>query len=295
MKRTIVLIIVLIMLFVSMSGAVSSLNIKKENSFSGDKYIELNNERHISTAKATEKIANTANKYFNLNPETYKPIKQLIQSDAIVPWTNLYSGDVLEWYIRIVYKGNEFIQQVPITISDFQETFLKHPSYGRELKFNVDNDPEDDIYMIIGFYWSIIAYPNGDEYRSLETRLRVRQLDTGGYLDDQYGGLEVWSELHVSLGLVKENARTRTEIISSLHERIINSKIGTFIEQFIQKHDFPILNKLFNNFLKQKDEINNYEPLDSNDDFFSIGTGYKCPQGQLIPKFVEKRFSLPKG
>jgi hypothetical protein len=283
------------MLCVSISGAVSNLNIQKENSSSDDEYIVLENEKHISTAQATEQIAKTANKYFSLDSETYKPIKESIKNDAYVPWTNLYKGDTLEWYIRIVYKGNEFIQQVPISVSDFQETFLKHPSYGKELRFNVDNDPEDDLYMIIGFYWSIISYPNGDEYRSLETRLRVRQLDTGGYLDDQYGGLEVWSELHVSLGLIKEKTRTKTEIISSIYEKIKNSKIGTFIEQFIEKHDFPFLKTFFNKFLKQNDKIKNNEPLDTNDDYFSIGTGYRCPQGQLIPKFIEKRFSFAKG
>jgi hypothetical protein len=281
-----------------MSGAVSNINMQKENISNEKEYVSLANEHYISTALATEKMANSANKYFDLDKEAYKPERQSIQGDAYVPWTNLYTGDILEWYIRILYKGNEFVQQVPITVSDFQETFLKHPSYGRELKFNVDSDPEDDLYMIIGFYWSIIAYPNGVEYRSLESRLRVRQLDTGGYLDDQYGGLEVWSELNVNLGLIKGNARSRnekTDSILNLNEKIINNKFYLFIAQLIEICDLPVLKKFLNNLIEVNDNTKSSQRLDASDDYFSIGTGYRCPQGQLIPKFVEKRFSFAKG
>ena len=294
MKKALVLFIVVCVLCVSMTGAVSSVSVKKENGSSENQSFIYEKRQHISTEQATTKLANVAEKYFNLNEENYKPAEQTLEADAYVPWTGLYKGDILEWYIRLVYNGEEFIEEVPITILDFQEQFLKHPEYGKTLKFDVDDDPEDDILVIIGFYWSIIRYPNGQDYKSLETRLRVRQLSEGGYLDDPDGQFECWSELHVNLGLITEQSRPRSTIRSFLQDRLENSKLGKFIQQFIENNNFPLLKNFFNK-LTEKDDGDNFEPLDTDDDYFSIGAGYGSPEGEQIPQLVEKRFSFAKG
>jgi hypothetical protein len=293
MKKSLVLFIIACMLCVSITGAVSSVNIKKENGSSENQSFIYEKRQHISTAQATTNLANVAEKYFNLNEENYNPAEQTLEADAYVPWTGLYKGDILEWYIRLVYNGEEFLQEVPITIMDFQEQFLKHPEYGKTLKFDVDADPEDDILVIIGFYWSIIRYPNGQDYKSLETRLRVRQLSDGGYLDDPDGQFECWSELHVNLGLIQEQSRPRFTFRSFLQNRLENGRFGKFIQQILEKNDFPVLRNLFNKLTE--DDGDDFEPLDTDDDYFSIGAGYGSPLGEEIPQLVEKRFSFAKG
>jgi len=296
MKKTVVLVIVLCMLCVSMTGAVSSINTKNDNiSYINQTQDPVEEFRsHISTQQATNQLASTAERFFNSKQEDYKPAKQDLESDAYIPWTNNYKGDILEWYIRIKYNGEEFLKEVPITILDFQEQFLKHPEYGKTLKFDVDDDPEDDILVIIGFYWSIIRYPNTDQdYKSLETRLRVRQLSEGGYLDDPDGEFECWSELHVNVGLIKESARSRSTFGSLLQDRLKNGIFGKVIQRILEKNNFPILQNLFNKLTK--DEGDDIQPLDTDDDYLSIGAGYGSPLGEEIPQLVEKRFSFAKG
>lgn len=293
MKKALVLFIIACVICVSITGAVSSVSVKKENGSSENQSFIYEKRQHISTAQATTNLANVAEKYFNLNEENYNPAEQTLEADAYVPWTGLYKGDILEWYIRLVYNGEEFLQEVPITILDFQEQFLKHPEYGKTLKFDVDADPEDDILVIIGFYWSIINYPNGQDYKSLETRLRIRQLSDGGYLDDPDGQFECWSELHVNLGLIVEQSRPRSTISSFLQNRLKNGRFGTFIQQLIEKNDFSILKNLFNKLTE--DESDDIQPLDTDADYFSIGAGYGSPLGEQIPQLIEKRFSFAKG
>ena len=91
-----------------------------------------------------------------------KVIKEIQKSNSNItlPWIE-YSSDLLEWKIRIIYNGEIFEQKVPIDITDFKDKFLKHPDYGEILYFNVDEDSKNDIEIIVGFYWSIIKYPDG--------------------------------------------------------------------------------------------------------------------------------------
>ena len=116
MKKSLVLFTVVCMLCVSMTSAVSSVSVKKENGSSENQSFIYEKRQHISTAQATTNLANVAEKYFNLNEENYNPAEQTLDADAYVPWTGLYKGDILEWYIRLVYNGEEFLQEVPITI-----------------------------------------------------------------------------------------------------------------------------------------------------------------------------------
>jgi len=278
-----------------MSGAVSFTSIKKDMNNSGERAIVLEGEYHISTEEATAKIANTAEKYFSLNEDTYKPAQQPIQSEADVPWTGLYQGDFVEWYVRMIYNGEEFLQEVPITLDDFKDKYLTNPNYGLTLKFDVDSDPEEDLLVIIGFYWSLIMYPTGELYKSLVSRFRVRQMQSGGYLDDPYGELEVWSEIHVNLGLLKEKARPRPTILSFFQDRFENSKLGKLIQNFVEKIKNSPLKAFIERLTGQNDNDGDIEPLDTDNDFISVGAGYRSPDGERIPVLLEKRFSFAKG
>jgi hypothetical protein len=239
-----------------------------------------------------EKTKTAVNKIITMSDPNFQSYNELDNKEISLPWIKQSTGDLLEWYIRLVYNGQEFFEEIELTIWDFQEQFLKHPEYGKIMFFDVDSDPDDDVEVIIGFYWSIIKHPDGHEEKSLELRYRVRQLPPAGDngepgIEDITGELEVWSELHVNWGLVKETAKNKPiernpirNIINKLIQRLSNSKIKLF-------------NTLFSRF--KKDEAPVYEPLDVTDaDYFSIGTGYRSPEGEEIPRYTEKRFAFAK-
>jgi len=151
----------------------------------------------------TESLIKTFEKYTTNSIENSR-----IQPKTIdLPW--LYeNSQILEWWINIKYNGQTFQKQIPLDIFDFSEKFLKHPEYGEILGFNIDEDEEEDVQIIAGFYWSVVIKPDGSEVRSLEKRLRMIQLQTGNYIDDDDASFEVWSELHVNYGLFKPKAKT---------------------------------------------------------------------------------------
>ncbi|MGC9385092.1 MAG: hypothetical protein ACP5D6_10875, partial [Kosmotogaceae bacterium] len=174
MEKILVFFIAICMLCISMSGAGA---INKEN-----------NVKNISISEKDIEIDNDLAETFS----KYLP-KQQPKKDIDLPWIKSNTG-LLEWWVRLEYNGEAFQEQVPVNINDFQEKFLKHPEYGEHIFFDVDDDPEDDIEVIVGFYWSIIKDADGNDVKSLEKRFRVRQLETGDYVDDPNGELEVWSE-----------------------------------------------------------------------------------------------------
>lgn len=297
MKKAIVLVVNFCMICVSMAGAVSFTSIEKYTNNGEIKIVDFDEEYHISTEEATSKIANTAEKYFSLNEETYKIAQQTMDAEVEVPWTGLYQGDLLEWYVRIIYNGEEFLQEIPISIGDFKDRFLTNPNYGKELTFDVDSDPEDDLFVIIGFYWSLIMYPDGQLYKSLVSRFRIKQLSSGDYLDDQYGELEVWSEIHVNLGLLQPKSRSRPAILSFFQDKFENSIFGKLIQNILDKiKNSPLkilIDRLINRNNNEND--NDIEPLDTDNDYISVGAGYRSPAGEQIPNTLEKRFSFAKG
>ena len=303
MKKTIAGIVILSMLCVSMS------------SFSVSKTIDTNVDNvkvyagnYEATQAATTQIANTAQKYLALDEGHFTPY--LAKEEKVqLPWIGKQNkGDFFEWYVKLVYNGEEFLQEVNMDIEHFKqmlESYMKHPEYGKIYNFNIDSDPENDIQVKIGFYWSIIMYPNGDEQKSLETRFQVRQLPSGNYIEEGDGDLEVWSELHVNYGLIKDPPTSR-----STDKELFNSRILQFFNKFITRFensrlsDRPLF-KLFEKILSLKTKSNedtSNDPqttpigtLDSDDDYISIGAGYQSPQGEQIPLYAEKRFAFAKG
>ncbi|MCK4902933.1 MAG: hypothetical protein KAS76_06185, partial [Thermoplasmatales archaeon] len=303
MKKTIVFLIIIGMICVSMTGAFSLIGTQEIE------YVEKNivDPNYISTEEATAQLANTASKYLNANVDDFEPYARSVGNSVDLPWIGRQNtGDLLEWYVRLVYDGTEFFEEVPISIQDFSEKFLKHPEYGEILKFNVDDDPDDDVQVIIGFYWSIIMYPDGQEQKSLETRFRVVQINDE--IADQQAEFEVWSEIHLNYGLVKEppKSRNRNSPISNILPQggyKLGFFIGKLLEFFKNRRTigFPLLKNLINKInvpSEEKDEPREDDgigTLDADDDYLSIGAGYRCPEGEQIPLFTEKRFAFAKG
>jgi hypothetical protein len=296
-RKALVFIIVLIMSCISMTGLVGSNQLQNINSVKyQNKAIDYNS--YFSTEETTMRIANQAQKYLDLKENPYKNFQNTAEEEKVkLPWIGKQSaGDMLEWYVRLVYNGQEFLKQVPISIRDFEEKFLKHPEYGEKLRFNVDGDSADDVEVIIGFYWSNIMYPDGQQQTSLETRFRVRQINDE--IADQNAEFEVWSEIHLNYGIVKD-PKARSISRNTIFNK---GKIGEFISQLLdkfknrEKRIFDLIKDLFNRIINSQDNSDGeIGTLDADDDYLSVGAGYRSPQGEQIPLFTEKRFSFAKG
>ncbi|MBS3748956.1 MAG: hypothetical protein KGY65_00015 [Candidatus Thermoplasmatota archaeon] len=204
-----------------------------------------------------------------------------------LPWINKQS-DILEWWIKIKYNGEIFEKQVPVDISDFKEKFLKHPEYGERISFNLDEDDAYDLEVIAGFYWSIIKNEDGNDVKSLEKRIRVRQLESGNYIEDQDGEMQVWSELHVNYGLIKKEIH-RLSVVNKLHETLQKFTYSSMkIQQLLDQ-----LN-IFEQFISYFPSGLGAIFSEDDSDYFVVGMGFKSPLGQDIPRFAEKRFSFAR-
>ncbi|MBS3777744.1 MAG: hypothetical protein KGY50_00445 [Candidatus Thermoplasmatota archaeon] len=208
-------------------------------------------------------------------------------TEITLPWIDKQS-DILEWWIRIEYNNELFEKKVPVNISDFKDKFLKHPEYGERVSFNVDEDAENDIEVIAGFYWSVIKDVDGNDVKSLEKRIRVRQLETGDYVQDQDGDMQVWSELHVNYGLIKKEVHSFS-LIEVMQNRLQQfSNLSVRFNQF--KNRLSSFQELLSCF-----PIDYYHPVSAADsDHFVLGAGYRSPLGEDIPRYAEKRFSFAR-
>jgi hypothetical protein len=265
-------------------------------------YSNIDRDNIISlTKQSTQAILKTYNNYLNYGGKSIEESSILEEkSNLIVLPASAHTGEIFGWWIRLVYNGQTFEKKLDISITDFTDKFLKHPEYGEHLKFNIDSDPEDDVEVIVGFYWSVIGDVNTQkDLASLETRVRVRQLpksahSSEGGIEDIDGNLEVWSELHVNLGLIKNKGKGKSLINSSLDfimnliDKIFNNKkTSTFFTNLRYT-----INKLIQN--KNIDKEPSTSALSSSNDYFSIGVGYRSPEGQKIPMLMEKKFSFAK-
>ncbi len=287
MKNFVIILVIIGMLCFSITGAGISVSKNLDGS---------NDESHIELSKTSlttfEKSKDTIQSIQSFSNNNFEPYNELNNKKIVLPWVKTQSDDILEWYVKLVYNGVETLKKVDISINDFKEQFLKHPEYGKILRFDLDDDSSDDVEVIIGFYWSIIKDQDGLEQKSLETRVRVRQLESGGYLDDSDGELEVWSELHVNWGLVKENGKGKT------FDKNLFSKIyDNFFSKF-NDNNYGI-NRIFNVLFEKIKDIFNINDdkivtTASDSDYFTIGAGYRSPQGEDIPRYTEKRFAFAK-
>lgn len=287
MQKVFVFLIAISMLCISMSGA-AALNKKNE--------VDIESQENID--KKTSKVDNNPAETFS----KYLPSEKQ-KKDINLPWMET-TNSLLEWWVTIEYNGETFQKQVPVSINDFREKFLKHPEYGEILEFNIDDDPENDVMVIVGFYWSIIKDSEGNEVKSLEKRFRVKQLGSGDYIDDPNGEFEVWSNLRINYGLFKKSSSSVSSIIEQNEENNIfsnnrNTVFSRFFERIFTKlrEIFePLINfleKLINRF-RDDDQESQPEPTQDDSDYIDVGAGYRSPMGEHIPRFTEKRFAFAR-
>ncbi len=232
------------------------------------KNLELNKNQVLSNS-------NDENSYFTYSPNFAQ-----------------VSGNFLEWVIEVEYNGVLFQKQVPVDTTDFKDRFLKHPEYGEKIYFDIDSDPEDDLEVTAGFYWATIMNPDGNEVKSLETRVQARQLQNGSYIEDSNGELEVRSTIHVNFGLIKKAGSSGQSNSQSLIVNLLNNLISHISNILPNSPLINILQNLINNIVGSSDEP--VEPTAADNDCISVGNGYRSPQGAKIPLYTDKRFAFAR-
>jgi len=309
MKKFVVVILI-IMTCISMSGISAALT----NTFKANE--KTLDATHLTTIEKTypstmDQLKKSVYSYLNTDENPYCAQGEHIEKTVTAPWIQPTST-IFEWWIRLTYNGQSFEKQLDISINDFQQKFLKHPYYCEDAFFNIDNDPEDDIKVSFGFYWeTILNIKTHSEYKSLEDMVRVRQINGGP--SDIYAGLEVWSEIHINWGLVGESSQdvsfaprnsqiTNTQIIShsikscSVFLQLLKQKIrqtATLEFNLLHRLAGKTLNTPYSSTL-QSQPLLDPEPLQTDNDYFAVGVGYRTLPGEKIPLYVEKRFAFAK-
>jgi hypothetical protein len=289
-----------------MSGIATSFTSTTQQKTLASNEIQYINKDQI-TQQTMNQLTDAVYTYLNMDENPYDRQKDSDAPPITAPWM-FPTGDIFQWWIRVVYNGVDFSKQLDISISDFQEKFLKHPYYTQDVFFNVDDDPEDDLKVSFGFYWeTILNTKTHVEHKSLEDMVKVRQMNNGP--SDLYAGLEVWSEIHVNWGLVDElsvntpQSSQRSQQVQSSQVLSVHALLSQLAKQ---RADQPL--SLLLNFLKQwfgnlrqhtpqstdSTPGSDPEPLPVDNDYFSVGVGYRTQPGERIPQYVEKRFAFAK-
>lgn len=303
MKRALVVILVC-MICIGMSGLVTSLPVN-DTLKEAEVISENMNVVEKTNTGAMQNLKESVYNYLDMDENIYDG-EQQTQSSVNLPWISS-AGDIFQWWIRVVYNGQDFSKQLDISIADFQEKFLKHPYYSQDVFFNVDGDPEDDLKVSFGFYWeSIFNTKTNEECKSLESMVKVRQVNNGP--SDLYAGLEVWSEIHVNWGLI-DISRSRTDTYSqnsqmpNLKQTALkaiksNSLFAKLIQNIVGKIADIGSNALkkFIERLRSRSQhpLQDPEPLPADNDYFSVGVGYRTLPDERIPQYTEKRFAFAK-
>ncbi|MCX6661451.1 MAG: hypothetical protein NTY91_02755 [Euryarchaeota archaeon] len=310
MKKLLVVVLT-VMTCISMSGFAASLT----NTFDRNtgQIVSQNLTTAVKTSSTTmEQVKKSVYSYLNMEENPYNTDQENLDKAITVPWIKPAST-LFEWWIHVQYNGDGFEKQLDISINDFKQKFLKHPFYCEDVFFNVDGDPEDDFKVSFGFYWeSILNTKTNVEHKSLEDMVRVRQINNGP--SDLYAGLEVWSEIHVNWGLI--NAYSENNEFSSYSNQLYSKQRQSsqplkpflsflnILQQKIQ-HSTQIghvlLLNLLNHFIRQTQDdsqqgqlAQNPRKLAADNDYISVGVGYRTAPGQRIPQYVEKRFAFAK-
>jgi hypothetical protein len=309
--KKLVVIILVILTCVGMSGIVTSLTTDLTQN-----EIAINPPTLTSLEKTNtntmEQLKKSVYSYLNMQENPYGQPQQSYQSDVTAPWI-LGTSNLFEWWIRVIYNNQTYLQQLNISTDDFQQKFLKHPYYSEDVFFNVDEDPEDDLKVSFGFYWeTILNTKTNKEHKSLEDMVKVRLLNDGP--SDLYAGLEVWSEIHVNWGLVKKSSvnedLTSQSTKLTRFPRIINQFINNHpLVAYFLNHQAGLLSRtiyrLWHSLLgdaqgtMQDDTLLGQQKQDpialpEDNDYFAVGVGYRTAPGERIPQYVEKRFAFEK-
>jgi len=309
--KKLLLVILVVMLCIGMSGIATSLTVtSKRNETKASSADSITVEK--TSNGVMEHLKKSVYSYLNMDENRYGTHEEYVQNNIIAPWI-FSTSNIFEWWIRLKYNNETFEKQLDVSINDFQQKFLEHPYYCEDVFFNIDADPEDDMKVSFGFYWeTILNMKTNVEHKSLEDMIKVRQINGGP--SDIYAGLEVWSEIHINWGLVDEysenidrssqNYQLDSATQMTSHSIKTYSLFMQILKQKIRQSTnigFILLQRLLGQTLKnpqgstiQDQPLFDPRPLQTDNDYFAVGVGYRTTPGDRIPQYVEKRFAFAK-
>lgn len=301
MKKLLVVFIVVFMLCVSMSGiAISEIAVSdSEEEFISGSYKTV--KRSDTDPDALEHFQSAVDDYLKMDENSFTPY-EMPEAQVDLPWIGVTGmrGDFVSWWVRLKYNGQSFAQELEISPQDLKDRFLEYPYYDVRLYFNVDEDDADDVEVRVGFYWKRYFDPDGNDPRGLEFKFIVTQTSTGnpgGGIADPYGDLEVWSEISLNIGLVRNTPKNKavpyTVNSFGLKLRTILEKLLSFREGARFTPLKNILERILSNSQKvvaSNEPLEDPQPLDADDDWLSMGAGYRSPAGSKIPQTVTKKY-----
>jgi hypothetical protein len=310
MKKGVVVVLI-IMTCLGMSGIATSVA-KSVEQHDGRLVSQQKTRIEQPSSSTMDQLKESVYSYLAMEENPYGIPQGTLDQRVTVPWIKP-AGNLFEWWIRVKYGSESFEKQLDVSIIDFKQKFLKHPYYSEDVFFNVDNDLENDIKVSFGFYWeSILNTKTNKEHKSLEDMVRVRQINSGP--SDLYAGLEVWSEIHVNWGLVNAYSASSEFPSTQTQFHLPQQMISPFLErcvlllnllqqklQHLTQISSGLLFTLLNQQLLTSEResmqaglLQNPRRLAAENDYISVGVGYRTLPGEPIPQYVEKRFAFAK-
>ena len=269
----------------------------------------------IHTSSTMEVIKEMVDNYLKIDENFYKNPDNGENYHCTRPI--LGNGEVFGLWISIEYNGNTYSQKIDLDLKMIQGK-LTDPGYRTPIKFNVDDDPENDIEVGFGFFSYGIDEIHEDgsttNHPSWATAFDFYQI--GNQLDDQLGELEVWQEFHVNLELIKSISVVKKHTFTNLkpvsqstqesQETQYNNPLFTRLQNklvdLINKISSTPLRNLLNNILNNlKDNgignmlYNTCSVPTAEEDYLVTRVGYRSPDGEKIPLKCEKIFSVERG
>jgi len=280
-----------------------SISTESTTNFSDKQLIYENREKIISECLSAASKIDDAENQFN---SEYVENKQNQFSEQPL----LGGNEVFGLWITIVYNGNEISEKIDMNPWTIRGK-LSDPGYRTPLKFNVDNDPEEDIEVGFGFFrYGIdeITESGTKDHSAWATAFDFMQINNG--LDDQLGEIEVWQEFHVNIGLIK-NSAVNNELnlpflLDVLPDKGMLKTILSRLYLIIQSRlvDNPIFDYLLNHLNEKNHEFivseqithnqNKKGSIAASEDYFVTRVGFRSEENQKIPFRFEKTFAIAK-
>lgn len=228
-------------------------------------------------------VSSMVDKYLNMDVSSYAP------GDTAPRQSNphLYTAPLLGGnepfglWITVRYNGQNFSKKVDIKRWTILGK-LTDPDYRTPIRFNVDNDPEDDIECGFGFFRYGIDEKQGSgtvDHKAWANRFDILQINNG--LSNETAGLEVWQEFHVNLNLIGLGAQDQSYTPGQALLHCFLLRLESLLQR-LTGHAGLV------NMMDSTRGIGS----PAAQDYIVLRVGYRSPVGEKIPVHVEKTFSV---
>jgi len=244
------------------------------------------------TTDAMQSVSSMVDKYLTMDVSAYSPgeyhANRHLFSDRL-----LGGSEAFGLWISILYNGKEISQKIDLKRWTILGK-LTDPDYRTPIKFNIDDDPADDVETGFGFFQYGIdeMTDNGPvSHKAWATTFDFMQINNG--LSNQTAELEVWQEFHVNLHLIQSAALDQRPF-TPLRTFLLNFLIR--LQSMLQnlKGGSQFLNRLEQSLGLPMDGQADSQSGQASEDYIVLRVGYRSPAGEKIPVHVEKTFAVSR-